>query len=298
VMIPTVPVIFHGGAYGTYVEWCLTTLCSDQPIQAPFTVLGNSHGFSGHHVARTCEEWTRYVESKKYHEFVRVEPKIYETQSAVEFLDQVMGSVDRALLLYPDPQSIVLNLNNVYYKTFEDFWQYYFESNPDGEQYVLQNWPVPVDTNINDIAVWIKREWLSLWFVPWWLDMLEWYLPDRWKSDHCQLILLHDLLYNFESTMQRLVDFLQLKIQRPVQELVPYHKQNLQLQKYLGQDQICNAVVDCTLQSKYYEWAPLPLPSEAWVQWRLRTLGWEIQCDGLDTFPTNSVQLKELIYPL
>lgn len=297
-MIPTVPVIFHGGAYGTYVEWCLTTLCSDQPIQAPFTVLGNSHGFQGHHVARTCEEWTNYVESNKHYPFVRTEPKIYETQSAVEFLNLVMSSVDRAVLLYPDPHSIVLNLNNVYYKTFADFWKYYFESDPDGASYVLQNWPVPPGTHINDVAVWIKREWLSLWFVPWWLDILEWYLPDRWQSDRCCVVLLQDLLHNFEPTLQRVVDFLALDTCRSVQELISYHEQNLQLQKHIDQDQICNAVVDCTLNSQYYEWTPLSLPSEAWVQWRLRTLGWEIRCDGLDILPTNSVHLKELIYPL
>ena len=94
------------------------------------------------------------------------------------------------------------------------------------------------------------------------------------------------------------MDFLALDTCRSVQELISYHEQNLQLQKHIDQDQICNAVVDCTLNSQYYEWTPLSLPSEAWVQWRLRTLGWEIRCDGLDILPTNSVHLKELIYPL
>jgi len=206
--------------------------------------------------------------------------------------------VDRALLLYPDPQSIVLNLNNVYYKTFEDFWQYYFESNPDGEQYVLQNWPVPVDTNINDIAVWIKREWLSLWFVPWWLDMLEWYLPDRWKSDHCQLILLQDLLYNFESTMQKLQKFCNLEFKKNIADLVPMHDTMLSLQQYRFQGRLCHNIVTCTLTNQPLEWGELPLLSQSWIQWELRNQGYEIRCFGLDTFPTNSVQLRELLYPV
>jgi hypothetical protein len=28
----------------------------------------------------------------------------------------------------------------------------------------------------------------------------------------------------------------------------------------------------------------------------LRNLGWGIKCNGLDTWPTNSIQLKNLIY--
>lgn len=36
--------------------------------------------------------------------------------------------------------------------------------------------------------------------------------------------------------------------------------------------------------------------SEAWIQWQLRNLGYEIQCHGLDKFPTNSVHLHELLY--
>jgi hypothetical protein len=43
-------------------------------------------------------------------------------------------------------------------------------------------------------------------------------------------------------------------------------------------------------------WNPLPLASEAWIQWQLRNLGWEIKCHELDIFPTNSVYLKELLY--
>jgi len=32
------------------------------------------------------------------------------------------------------------------------------------------------------------------------------------------------------------------------------------------------------------------------IQWQLRNQGYEIQCHGLDMFPTNSVQLRKLIY--
>jgi len=50
------------------------------------------------------------------------------------------------------------------------------------------------------------------------------------------------------------------------------------------------------LTDKDTVWDPLPLPSEVWIQYRLRELGYEIRCHGLDIFPTTSVQLKKLLY--
>jgi predicted nuclease with RNAse H fold len=50
------------------------------------------------------------------------------------------------------------------------------------------------------------------------------------------------------------------------------------------------------MEHKMHTWEPLPLPSEAWIQWQLRNLGYELRCHGLDMFPTNSVQLRELLY--
>ena len=72
----------------------------------------------------------------------------------------------------------------------------------------------------------------------------------------------------------------------------------LELQRYQNQDQLCQDIVDNTLNNTYFDWRDqeVPLASQAWIQWQLRNLGWEIKCDGLDTWPTNSIQLKNLIY--
>ena len=72
--------------------------------------------------------------------------------------------------------------------------------------------------------------------------------------------------------------------------------ENIKLQKYINQDTICNQIIDTILTDKFMAWDPLPLPSESYVQWKLRELGYEIRCHGLDIFPTTSVQLKELLY--
>lgn len=43
-----IPIAYQGGTYGTYLEWCLTSLTSTDQLVSPFTDVGNSHKFRGH----------------------------------------------------------------------------------------------------------------------------------------------------------------------------------------------------------------------------------------------------------
>jgi hypothetical protein len=72
----------------------------------------------------------------------------------------------------------------------------------------------------------------------------------------------------------------------------------LELQQNLLEDQICNRIVQYTINDLDFDWPELSLPSQSWIQWELRNQGFEIECHGLDKFPTNSIQLKKLIYPI
>ena len=66
----TVAIAFNGGAYGTYLEWCLTTLTSSDPIVAPFTKRGNSHKFLGNHLIN-FSNWQDYNTSGNVFDFFR-----------------------------------------------------------------------------------------------------------------------------------------------------------------------------------------------------------------------------------
>ena len=163
---------------------------------------------------------------------------------------------------------------------------------------LYSNWPVKKDTPVDQIPVWIKREILSFNLMPSWYDQVEWYHPDRWSHARCQLVLTNELLHDFESTMQKLQKFCNLEFKKNIADLVPLHNTMLSLQPHLSQDQLCHNIVNYTLDNQLFEWEEIPLPSQSWIQWKLRNRGYEIQCFGLDTFPTNSVQLRELLYPV
>ena len=292
----TVAIAFAAGSYGTYLEWCLTTLTSKDPIIAPFTSCGNSHGFVGNHL-RNFLGWQNYHRSGRCVEFFRVHPKTQKEESISNNLNEVCKTVDWLIHLYPDKNSILLCINNSCSKIYNDWWSVQFSKCIDLEK-IYKNWPVDRNIKIEDVPIWIKREFLSFYLMPAWFDQVEWYHPDQWSHTNAQVITISELLFDFTSTIQKIQQHCQLKFVRPITDLIPYHAQNLNLQSHLGQDQLCNTIINSITNNIEFEWSALPIVSEAWLQWELRNQGWEIQCEGLDIMPTSSIQLKKLLHRL
>lgn len=294
----TVPILFNAGAYGTYLEWCLTSLCSPEDLIMPFTQTGSSHNFEGNHLLN-MQGWREYLKKGTPKQFVRLHPKTTKDELISNSLDEIFQSVDKIIFCYPDAESVLLNMNNWIFKILEDPWIEIW-SNPvefcvDKEE-LYSSWPITPGTSIENIDPWIRREFLSFYLMPAWQSQVEWYFPDQWRSSNCLYVFTKDLLHDFENTLTDIVDFLQLEIRQPISSLLLYHEQNIKLQKHINQDSICNQIIESTLKDNFITWNRLPLPSEAWIQWQLRELGYEIRCHGLDIFPTNNVQLKELLY--
>lgn len=294
----TIPIVYNGGAYGTYLEWCLTSLCSSADLVSPFTQIGNSHNFEGNHL-RNIHGWREYLKQQNPKQFVRFHPKVNKDDLISDCLDEILKSVDKIIFFYPDAESVLLNINNWVFKVWDDWWIHMWNNTTEycvDPKKMYEHWPIPTGTPIQSIDLWIRREFLSFYLVPAWQSQVEWYFPDQWQSPKCQYVFTKNLLHDFENTLTDLVEFLQLKIQRPISTLLPYHDQNIKLQKFINQDSICNHIIDSILNDNFISWDPLPLPSESWIQWRLRELGYELRCHQLDTFPTTSVQLRELLY--
>ena len=292
-----IAVIFNGGAYGTYMEWVLTTLTTDIPIQEPFTDVGNSHMFGGNHALNIgSNKWKAFLNSKPSKSFIRLHPKAIQGEILSTNLNLIINSVENGIYLYPDKDSVLLNINNWYSK----IWKYWWEerlTDPVFSDNLFNNFPVSKDIPINEIPVWIKREILSFNLMPSWFDQVEWYHPDTWSHDRCQLVLLNELLYNFKNTILKIQKFCNLEFKKSIDDIIPYHNKMLSLQKWLTQDQLCNNIIDSIINNQVFDWSDqeLPLPSQSWIQWQLRNLGYEIKCYGLDIFPTNTTQLLKLL---
>ena len=293
-MKSTVPILFNGGSYGTYLEWVLTALTNNQDIVAPFDDLGSSHDFKGHHLSN-MGGWQQYLEQGHPYAFVRFHPKVTAVESLSVNLDKVFDQVDHGIYLYPDPDSVLLSVNNFYSKIWKDWWSKEFEML--APRKIYDNWPEFKDVPIADIPIWVKREFLSFYLMPAWYDQVEWNHIETWQHKNCKVVTIKELLYNFESTIHAIGKFCNLTFTRDPKELLPFHNEMLARQTNLEQDQLCQQIIQAVVNCTEFTWRELPLPSQSWVQWQLRKLGLEIKCDGLDLFPTSSVQLENLTYP-
>lgn len=290
----TTAIAYNGGAYGTYLEWCLTTLSSNDAIIPPFSSIGNSHNFIGRHL-KNIAEWKLFKLTNDPAQFVRLHPKNLADESLSANMTYLCNTADSVVYLYPSKDSTLLSLNNFTYKIWTDWWGHSFRSSINVDK-IYNNWPVSRDTPISNIPNWIKREFLSFYLMPNWISQVEWNHLDSWSHPNCCVVTINQLLYDFENTFYRIKTHCNLHFEKDIAELAPFHQQNLKLQKYTNQDQICNQIIDAIVNDQLFEWEEITLTSESWVQWQLRNLSYELRCHGLDMFPTNSVQLKELLY--
>ena len=292
----TIAIAFNGGAYGTYLDWCLTTLSSSDDITPPFSNVGNSHNFVGRHVSN-IDGWRKFKSDNSNAEFVRLHPKYMQGESLSANMNYLCDTADSVVYLYPSKDSILLSLNNYTYKIWKDWWVHNFSLVIDVDK-IYNNWPVSRGTPISDIPNWIKREFLSFYLMPAWFSQIEWNHLETWSHPNCCVVTVDQLLYDFENSIHRIKTHCNLQFEKDVAELLPFHQQNLKLQKYINQDQVCNQIINAVVNNQLYEFEEITLTSESWIQWQLRNLDYEIRCHELDKFPTNSVQLRELLYPV
>ena len=142
-MKDTVVIAFNGGAYGTYLEWCLTTLVNGQKVQDPLTNVGNSHIFKGNHLLN-INGWQEYLASDCYHQFVRLHPKVKQEDSLSDNLYKIANDAQSIVYLYPDKDRLLLVVNNFFYKVWESWISHSFttEISPDK---IYKNWPVNLE---------------------------------------------------------------------------------------------------------------------------------------------------------
>ena len=110
-------------------------------------------------------------------------------------------------------------------------------------------------------------------------------------------VSIRELVDHFQTTVTRLFKELDLPMTR-YDQFDRVESEWLGHENFIGTHQLCLDIVSNTLAGNTFEWSAdqLTLIDEAYVQYLLRQHQLELRCYGLDTFPTNSVQLKQLLY--
>ena len=292
-MKDTTAIVYSPGSYGTYLEWCLSSLTNDIDITSPFTEIGSSHNFTGVSFSG-IDDWNEFLSTSLNPPFVRFHPKTKSEHNLSKNLDFVCQTAQSVVYLYPDVDHVLLCLNNYMTKLVTNWWRDHLIPRID-KSIIYQNWPVSPDTSIDEIPIWVKREFLSYYLMSSWFDQVEWYHPSRWSNPKACIVTTKELLFDFESTLIKIQQHCKLHYTKPISALSTYHQKNLSLQANLTQDELCKKIIASVLDGTNFSWGKLPLGSEVWIQWELRNLGREICCNGLDEFPRNSLELIKLL---
>jgi hypothetical protein len=222
-------------------------------------------------------------------------PKTRAEDVLTENMGILLDRAERVILLYPDHDSYLLCVNNYVYKIWNDMWAgplKYINVKD-----IYDNFDVPPNAPLESIPQNIVREYLSYNLFSSWQSQVEWFFPDRFNHERCQIVYVKDLLYNTQQVVDKLEQFLDVRWIRPFSELSLFHQHNLGLQRYTTQDQIGRKIMAALDARDNHSWAStdLTLITEAWLQKQIRERGWELQCDGMIDFPTSTVDLSQKI---
>ena len=295
----TILVYYPGGGYGSFLHWALEYFSGNLPSgDRPFTKTGSSHYFVGLKLnfselaySLTTEE---YLSGSKVFQFGRThgvftkllakdDPGYIKHKS---FVHTYLPFFKKIICLNQNSDCHLLIHHNILTKIRDQNYHTFFNETID--QYAAQfNATLPVPN-------WQLREMLSFKHGSQMHYLTEFYQP----VDNKNVININitNLVNNFESTLQNLFAELNLPMIRK-SELEQVKDEWLGCQKFIKIDNLCHSIVDAVLSDQRIVWNSnqLTVLDEAYIQYLLRNNGLEIQCNGLDMFPTSSVQLKELL---
>lgn len=294
----TLVIAFNGGAYGTYLEWVLNSLITNEEIVPPFTTLGNSHNSHlGHHLGDT-ERFRAYLDSDNEFETARFHPKVEKTESLQNNLEFVLDNTSRVILLYPHRDHELMCVCNYMTKIWQGDAYDGAMAYIDPED-IYRGYGIDPSTDLRTIPVWIQREHMSFNLFASWHDQVEWYFPDHWRHDKALIITTKELFYDFPNMLVRIENFWgSKKYIRNINDMVPFHNTMIEIQSHHGKDQLCARILQSVTGEidDQFEFGSLCLTSEAWIQYQLRLTGYEIRCHDLNVFPQDTESLRSLMF--
>lgn len=288
-------VLFVPGMFGSTIEHVLRSFTEEYtPTSGVVANDGSMHTFSKefHPYSREVLESTVTLQPNS------ITTPTYPFKNShlpeiIYILEQVSPSADtdRWVLLYaPDIRSAELNMLFQYHKiAFGARVRLGLEIFCDNNLHNVVEWD-PIYTSWQDMQQWELREWLSLFYVGW---TQEWIESQNQVSTGVLKIPYLDVLNNFAPTLNNIIKHCNLT-QKP--GLENFGKEWRSKQQYIVDEfELLEQIVSHTANGQDLAWQPIHIVAEAIVQQRLRALGYEIRCDGLNSFPTDSKTLYNLL---
>jgi hypothetical protein len=269
-------IIAPPGCYGTYIARCLHFYCDSTavPYEMTFDAAGSSHSY---------REILNNSPDKIANSHLRDDN--FVNQLSLSTAVVITGHPDH-LLDYHNNQFIKQALGNII-----EFLVTHFSEDIIKEK-LKQHWNYtdPLD---DQVPLWIIREFWSFWMVDCWKDTysIERYLNIPHSVGFCCSKLWTD---DFYKLLLEICEKTNRTIYDSEENIKNNHLLFLSKQRYHNSQKRIIKWVDDVVNNINSKSPCRTILDEAYVQHLLRSYGYEIQCDGLNLFPTTSLTLKKI----
>lgn len=287
-------VFFVPGMFGSTVEYVLRSHSLElDPVDAKILSDGSMHSFRKQ--AHLRSHWDIHRDLLPYNSIDVATPQ-YPTvdmhlPEILVHYNKYITDTDRFVLIYaPDQAAAELNMLFMYHKIAAGSLalgldMFLISSKSQN----VQAWNTSY-THWSDMQPWELREYMSF-FYPGWIQ--EWIESQYQVPDYFITVTNTDLLTDTLACLNRVFEHCALT---PRTSLAQFVDQWVDAQQYVREEwQLLDKITQTAVSGDYLEWQPMNIVAEAIVQQRLRCLDLEILCDGLNQFPTNSLQLRSVL---
>jgi hypothetical protein len=269
-----IKILFPPGCYGHYWARCIysyTNLRKGQYQLFDFDSSGSSHSRQFINESKNCIELGH-----------------------VDTLEITL--TDTVVVVLPDQKHRLDYYNNQYHKASKKQLINFILSQfsiDDINKKLKDNWNY-CDNFGPETPPWILREFFSF-FIG---DLFNsGYNVNSYKNvPHVFSLTTQDIFLNFLHIFNKACQNLNLSVTVPQSCMLKNHNNFLQAQQYHNIQNKCQKWVNDSLTDQPSISPGTTIFDEAYVQYYLRLNGYELKCDGLNTFPDHSIELKKIIY--
>ena len=284
-------VFFVPGMFGTTIEYVLRNFTVEHtPVEGYICEDGSMHSFKKLAHFKNLKSINLASFSQDY----KITTPIYPFKDAhlPEILDIYKNFISKTnILIYADSvSSAELNILFQFYKIAEGkVTNLGLDIFADINNLNIRQWNSNY-TSWQDMKRWEWREWFSFFYVEW---TSEWQISKTQVPESFLKIKNTSILFDTEETLYKIIDFCKLT---PKHGIKQFADECQGFQQYIVDEFVLiDQIINQTIKNLDFGWNTLSIVSEAVIQQKLRSLNYEIQCDGLDVFPTDAKSLYSLL---
>lgn len=286
-------VFFVAGMFGTTVEYVLRSFTSKySPVDAVILDDGSMHSVKKQAHLLSFESVDDFFHNDTNGITTPAYPFVKgHLPEILERFNKYLQPTDSCVLVYADDLAAAeLNLLFQYHKIATGSLQLGLEIFCTNKQQDLMQWNKNY-TNWTDMQNWELREWISIFYKEY---VSEWINSNHQVGSNFLKIKNTELLFDTTSTIRKI--FAHCNLDEKGNDLDKFVLTWQQHQQYIVDEyNLIDCIVNCTINQTVLNWKPLHVIAESIIQSRLRDKGFEIQCDGLNTFPLDSLTLYNLL---